>query len=1099
MTKTGQWLKQRGTELGRRLVSAGVLRTVGLILMLLGLGVLLGRLGVYKVAPVLVITAWLGVVGAIVWGVYWVKHRSGWYQPVALAREVEMHQDMRHGSLGGLAEWTPQAGSADLGRLADRQAEGYLQLHGRQGLSRVRKHTGRSLRNAGLAFFGGALAFVAAGPTSSGSAEFWNPIATVIGVNAPLRLEVDPPQVRRGDSILVSVLAPGRLRATLWSRAPGEPWASQSLSLDSAGRASVVLGPLHSDRFLLASSGGRTSDTLHVHVLFPAFLADLQLIARFSTYLERPDEPLTPSSEPIRIPVGTRILTSGQVTVPVDSVYWENPYRRVSLAHDHQQFSGSFGVTRSALWKLRVKIAGGGQLEDEPPELNVLAVPDSAPIVQVPIPGADTAAPFTLLQPLVVDARDDHAITSVQLVSWRVSRLGVVSDERTESIPLSELDTEQAVLQWVLDLNGRGFLPGDTAYYKVRALDNAPTPNVGESREFVLWLPSISELREAMRRRSQNVGESADSLTNEQRDLARRLEELAAERERSPGELGERGQRGAARGPDDLPFKSVERARELVEKQASAIERAQQLEEEVRELAESAWSAGITDLEFQEQLRDLQELLEQAITDELRERLQALREAVEELDPESVRDALQQLSESAEQLRRELERGRELFERAAIEGEMSALADDARDLAAEQREWNNEVTGETSEEALAAQENMMAERADSLSSRLEQLGESLEEGNRPAESVQNAAQQANQAAQAMKQAASQAQQGNRQQAQQQGEQASQALDPLSQQLEQQRDQLRESWREEVLEAMDRALVETARIAEQQQQVMERLNRGESGADVRGAQAAARAGVDQIIQRLQDAAGKNALVSPQLGAALGMSQQRMSEALDQLARANPNPRQAGEMAGEALDGLNAVAHQLLRSRAQVSGAQSGSGLGEAMEQLAEMAQQQGQLNSSTSAMLSLTPAGRQQLMQQLQQLAQQQRSLADQLERMQAEDQISGAQQLAEEAREIARELEAGRLDRETIERQERLFRRLLDAGRTLRSDDEDDEPERVSQAADPDNVALPPAERTGAAGGPRYRYPTWSELRSLSPEERRLILDYFRRLNNARP
>jgi hypothetical protein len=352
----------------------------------------------------------------------------------------------------------------------------------------------------------------------------------------------------------------------------------------------------------------------------------------------------------------------------------------------------------------------------------------------------------------------------------------------------------------------------------------------------------------------------------------------------------------------------------------------------------------------------------------------------------------------------------------------------------------------------------------------------------------------------MQQAASQAQQGERGEARQSGEAAERSLQPVGEQLRQQRDELREGWRQEVVAAMDRALVETARLAEQQQDVMQRMARGESGPDVRGAQAATRDGVDRILEQLQGAAGKNALVSPQLGTALGYSKLRMSEAIDQLQRANPNTRQAGELAGEALDGLNAIAYSLLRSRAEVAGAQSGSGLSEAMERLAEMAEQQGQLNRETSGLLPLMPHPDQQLLQQLQALAQQQQSLAGQMERLQAEGDVSGVDELAEEARELARELEAANLDRETIERQEQLFRRLLDAGRTLRSEEEEDErQERVSEAADPRNVQLPPSLQRLPTASPRFPYPTWEQLRSLTPDERRLILDYFRRLNRGRP
>ena len=48
-----------------------------------------------------------------------------------------------------------------------------------------------------------------------------------------------------------------------------------------------------------------------------------------------------------------------------------------------------------------------------------------------------------------------------------------------------------------------------------------------------------------------------------------------------------------------------------------------------------------------------------------------------------------------------------------------------------------------------------------------------------------------------------------------------------------------------------------------------------------------------------------------------------------------------------------------------------------------------------------------------------------------------------------------------------------------------------------DNVLLP-TDRPSPDAGPRYAYPSWQALQRLSPEERRLILYYFRRLNEAR-
>jgi hypothetical protein len=348
----------------------------------------------------------------------------------------------------------------------------------------------------------------------------------------------------------------------------------------------------------------------------------------------------------------------------------------------------------------------------------------------------------------------------------------------------------------------------------------------------------------------------------------------------------------------------------------------------------------------------------------------------------------------------------------------------------------------------------------------------------------------------MSQAAEGARQGQRQQAQRSGNQASQELDPIAQQLQQQRDQLREEWRQEVTEALDRALVETAQLARRQEEIQQRLQRGETGPDVRAAQAATRDGVDKVLERLQGAAGKNALVPPALGSALGYARNKMDGALDALQQGSPNARAAGTEAGEALDGLNALASQLVRASSDVQGAESGSGLEEALERMAQLAQQQGAMAGQSGAMLPLMGGG-QSLLQELRAMAARQRQLQSELERLEAQGDLDAAGQLADQAGEIAQRLEEGVLDRDVVERQERLFRRLLDQGRTLRGEEEDEQKERQSETGDQTNV-LVPTGRVPADRGPRYRYPTWEELQHLSPADRRLILDYFRRLNEKK-
>ena len=222
---------------------------------------------------------------------------------------------------------------------------------------------------------------------------------------------------------------------------------------------------------------------------------------------------------------------------------------------------------------------------------------------------------------------------------------------------------------------------------------------------------------------------------------------------------------------------------------------------------------------------------------------------------------------------------------------------------------------------------------------------------------------------------------------------------------------------------------------------------------------------------------------------------MGKAREAVSTAAPNPRAAAERAGGAVDALNAAAYMLVRSRGEVSGAASGSGMAEAMQQMAQMAGQQGSLGEQGASLLPM--AGRGDIRTQLQQLGARQRALAEQLERMRAEGSHSAAAEFAEEAKDLARRLEAGRIDRQTVERQERLFRRMLDAGRTLQGQEEDERKERESRSGSDDAARLPPALRARLeAEGGLPRLPGWDELQRLSPEDRRLVVDYFRRLTD---
>ncbi|MGH7508775.1 MAG: hypothetical protein ACREMZ_04835 [Gemmatimonadales bacterium] len=1079
-------LQRLGRPLRTRNRAGWAALALGTVALLLGGWSWAVRLG-WLNAPYWVLVAWGMALVGLAAVVYYAWRVQNSLSTAHLARRLEELGAWRRGTLTSLLDQAASGTSGELLDLADRAQAEDVARRGAAAVVPIARPV-RLTSLAGLAcLMIGAAAFSSAGPVSGAAAALWYPRRAWAATWAPVQLRAATDQVDRGQPVDLHLEAMGRRVATLWLRAPGEAWRPWGARLDSLGRATFSTPPLQSDLFARLTSGSRSSDTVVVRVRLPVFLGSLSVIAHYPRYLGLESEPVPTGGDTLILPAGTKLETRGEATARLASAAWSVRDKAEPLKTTGARFSGTLVPAGSGEYRLSLVTASGASLAGDSVRLAVRIVPDSAPSVEIPVPGVDTLAPLSLQVPLIIDARDDYGVTRVILESRRISRLGLVDSARRESVPLPAGRSDRAILTFSLDLNRRGLLPGDTVRYFATATDNTPRGQVGRSREFVLRLPTMSEVRAAQRQATDAVAGQLDSITDASRRVERQTSDLARERSR-PMEGSEPSE------GESLPFEEARRAEGVARSQERLLRQAEALTQSLEALRRSAEAAGVNDSTWQRQLAELRDQLERAVSPELREKLAALQAALKDLDAERVKEALERLAEVQKDLREALERSRELFRRAALEGDLANLSEESKQLAREQREWNAQVVSADSSRA-AVSEQQLAARTDSLSAALDELARENAAEGKEAE-LREISRQAGQASDRMQQAARSARQGQRQNARRHGEEALRSLEPLGDQIQRRRQEMQREWRRQVAQAIDQALAETSRLAERQLRVQEELQeRGETATAIRAEQAAIEEGVRKVLEQVKQASGKNALVPPQIGAALGAAQMRMQQTREAVSSAAPNSREAADHAGGAVDALNAAAHQLLRAWSDVSGSQSGSGLTEALERLAQLAQQQGGLGQQGAGLLPLAGTGA--IQEQLQRLAARQRALAQELEKLRGEGNISGAGDMADEAAQLARRLESGRLERQVVERQERLFRRMLDAGRTLRGREEDQKKERQSTAATGDSVQLPPALRARLEDQDKQlRMPSWDELQRLSPEERRLVVDYFRRLSD---
>src|ERR1019366_1212760 len=105
---------------------------------------------------------------------------------------------------------------------------------------------------------------VAARPATGAPAKLWHPVGALRALIAPVRLRARAPMVGRGEPAVLDLTAIGRRHATLFTRAPGEPWRTRDVPLDANGNGSFTTPPLTADLVARIEAGGRRSPEVRV-------------------------------------------------------------------------------------------------------------------------------------------------------------------------------------------------------------------------------------------------------------------------------------------------------------------------------------------------------------------------------------------------------------------------------------------------------------------------------------------------------------------------------------------------------------------------------------------------------------------------------------------------------------------------------------------------------------------------------------------------------------------------------------------------------------------------------------------------------------------
>jgi hypothetical protein len=532
---------------------------------------------------------------------------------------------------------------------------------------------------------GVALAVVAVGTmaaTALTAPDGWNVVAHPVRawrgtLLPPLRVEA-PVDVPRGQEARVRIAAPGRQRVAIHVRATGAAWAGGWYPV-AGGYVSLATPPVAAEVAVVATDGRTTSDTVVVRASDRPFVGSVALRAVYPAYLHRADEAL-PAGEVARVPRGTRIEITGRASIDLRTIVLVRGADSVPLQPDGRRFGGRLLAETAGQWGWRA--AGvAAPITDVPPPLELDVIPDSAPRIDIVSPARDTVVTPGDRVPVSIVASDDHGLASVVLRSWRASAGGATFE------PVVQHVSDDAVASWsgvvALDLAGRGLEPGDVLRVVAQATDGSPWHQVAQSRELVLRVPSLAEQRVLVRAAADSAVATAAATAAAQRQLQQRTQDAARARGSRSGTAG--GTSTGTSPHSSLSYDAAERAKSLAKEQRDLAGRVDQLQRQAQQLERQLKQAGALDSGLAARLHEAQQLLRDALTPELRDQLSRLDGSADSLRGGDTRQSLADLAQQQQRLREQLERSVDVLKRAALEGAMQTLRDEARDIAKQER------------------------------------------------------------------------------------------------------------------------------------------------------------------------------------------------------------------------------------------------------------------------------------------------------------------------------------------------------------------------------------------------------------------------------
>jgi len=793
---------------------------------------------------------------------------------------------------------------------------------------------------------------------------------------------------------------------------------------------------------------------------------------------------------------------------------------------------------------------------EHPIEYAVSITQDQPPEIVLLEPSGNADLPNDMRLDMLAHIHDDFGFRGVRL-GYRLSKSKYLRPDSTYTwltVPLSNYNTQDLDVPYIWNLTPMAIGPEDEVSYVMEVTDNDAVTGSHTARtpEYTVRVPSVEEIFKQADEQANKSEQNMNEIKQDAEELQKKVDAAVDEmKQLKPNDLARQAQNFSKQ-------KDMEQMLDRQNQLNNRIDQvAKDLQEMTKSMDEQKALSPETMKEYQDlqnlfkqidspELKKAMEQLQQAMQKNVDP--QKLAEAMKNMKLNE--DQFRKSIERTENILRKIQAEQKVDELMKSASELAKQEQKSADDAHQKMDQGKQMTPE--EKAAEARKQQDAQKE--LDRMRDEMKDVAKEMQKLPEQMQ-APDQMKAAAQAladpstdqeMQQAAQSMQQGNMQQGAQQSQSASKQMSEAEQKLAALKRQMSENERQRTMRQMKQIQDQLNQLSKAEEQLKNQAKDAQPNSSVfrqmADQQSEKKDELGQTASQAMQLAQKSTEVTPEMGKQMGKAFSEMQQAEDAMTDRNqPSSQQSAQSAMTSLNKASSAFQKALQQMAQ-NGQQGSSGSGgegqdgqsgsgssgdggdmpgssgqtgnsamqQFINQINQMAQQQQQLNDQMQGMMAGKGGGgearEQELMREqsmMSKLEAQQQAVKKSLDQMADEQRQAqtGLHQSADELRKIADDMQQSIGDMKssgitpsTLQRQERILSRLLDAERSVHTRDKDQEREST-----PGQDIVRPSPRALDIASPEAQKELQQEITNAketgyTPDYDALIRKYFESL-----